>query len=100
MLPIGRLRDLMPKTVKDAVPEIVNRNGTLDSCRFSNAGLTIMEVHHVPAGVLKDPETESVTSAPTGRMRPHDRHAPAAMGRANIRVSREAQGSGSRSPSP
>jgi 4-hydroxy-3-polyprenylbenzoate decarboxylase len=36
MLPmVGRLRDLMPKTVKDApCQEIVNKNGTLDSLRL------------------------------------------------------------------
>ena len=54
MLPmVGRLRDLMPKTVKDAAcQEIVQRDGTLDAlpilkCWPEDGG----PLHHVAAGV-------------------------------------------------
>ena len=60
MLPmVGRLRDLMPKTVKDApCQEIVNRNGTLDAlpiltCWPEDGGKYIT----FPLVFTKDPET-------------------------------------------
>ena len=60
MLPmVGRLRDLMPKTVKDApCQEIVNKNGTLDSlpilkCWPEDGGKYIT----FPLVFTKDPET-------------------------------------------
>ena len=84
MLPmVGRLRDLMPKTVKDApCQEIVNKNGTLDSlpilkCWPDDGGKYIT----FPLVFTKDPET-GMRNIGTYRMQvydgAHDRHALAA----------------------
>ena len=74
MLPmVGRLRDLMPKTVKDAAcQEIVNRNGTLDSlpilkCWPDDGGKYIT----FPLVFTKDPET-GMRNIGTYRMQVYD----------------------------
>ena len=74
MLPmVGRLRDLMPKTVKDAAcQEIVNRNGTLDSlpilkCWPDDGGRYIT----FPLVFTKDPET-GMRNIGTYRMQVYD----------------------------
>ena len=74
MLPmVGRLRDLMPKTVKDApCQEIVNRNGTLDSlpilkCWPEDGGKYIT----FPLVFTKDPET-GMRNIGTYRMQVYD----------------------------
>ena len=84
MLPmVGRLRDLMPKTVKDApCQEIVNRDGTLDAlpilkCWPEDGG----QLHHVSAGVhqgSRDRHAQHRHLSHAGVRRPHDRHALAA----------------------
>src|SRR5438309_1323229 len=74
MLPmVGRLRDLMPKTVKDAAcQEIVDKNGTLDSlpilkCWPDDGGKYIT----FPLVFTKDPET-GVRNIGTYRMQVFD----------------------------
>jgi 4-hydroxy-3-polyprenylbenzoate decarboxylase len=74
MLPmVGRLRDLMPKTVKDApCHEIVNQNGTLDSlpilkCWPDDGGKYIT----FPLVFTKDPET-GMRNIGTYRMQVYD----------------------------
>src|SRR5258708_30608884 len=74
MLPmVGRLRDLMPKTVKDApCQEIVNENGTLDSlpilkCWPDDGGKYIT----FPLVFTKDPET-GMRNIGTYRMQGYD----------------------------
>src|SRR5580765_5767491 len=83
MLPmVGRLPDLMPKTVKDApCQEIVNQNGTLDSlpilkCWPDDGGQYIT----FPLVFTKDPETgmRNIGTYHAGVRRTHDRHALAA----------------------
>jgi menaquinone biosynthesis decarboxylase len=74
MLPmVGRLRDLMPKTVKDApCQEIVDKNGTLDSlpilkCWPNDGGKYIT----FPLVFTKDPET-GMRNIGTYRMQVYD----------------------------
>src|SRR5499427_5333690 len=74
MLPmVGRLRDLMPKTVRDAAcQEVVDRNGTLDSlpilkCWPEDGGKYIT----FPLVFTKDPET-GVRNIGTYRMQVYD----------------------------
>ena len=74
MLPmVGRLRDLMPRTVKDAAcQEIVDRNGTLDAlpilkCWPEDGGKYIT----FPLVFTKDPET-GVRNIGTYRMQVYD----------------------------
>src|ERR1700730_1435286 len=74
MLPmVGRLRDLMPKTVKDApCQEIVNRDGTLDAlpilkCWPDDGGKYIT----FPLVFTKDPET-GMRNIGTYRMQVYD----------------------------
>jgi 4-hydroxy-3-polyprenylbenzoate decarboxylase len=74
MLPmVGRLRDLMPKTVKDApCQEVVEQNGTLDSlpilkCWPDDGGRYIT----FPLVITKDPET-GVRNIGTYRMQVYD----------------------------
>ena len=74
MLPmVGRLRDLMPKTVRDApCQEIVNRNGTLDAlpilkCWPDDGGKYIT----FPLVFTKDPET-GMRNIGTYRMQVYD----------------------------
>jgi 4-hydroxy-3-polyprenylbenzoate decarboxylase len=74
MLPmVGRLRDLMPKTVKDApCHEIVSRNGTLDSlpilkCWPDDGGKYVT----FPLVFTKDPET-GMRNIGTYRMQVYD----------------------------
>src|SRR3984893_7258075 len=74
MLPmVGRLRDLMPKTVKDApCQEIVNRDGTLDTlpilkCWPDDGGRYIT----FPLVFTKDPET-GIRNIGTSRMQVFD----------------------------
>ena len=107
MLPmVGRLRDLMPKTVKDApCQEVVRRDGTLDElpilkCWPEDGGRFIT----LPLVFTKDPETgdaEHRHLSHAGVRRPHDRHAlAAAQGRrAAPPRRRAARASGSKWPS-
>ena len=84
MLPmVGRLRDLMPKTVKDApCQEVVQRDGTLDElpilkCWPEDGG----PLHHVSARVhegSRDRRAQHRHLSHAGVRRPHDRHALAA----------------------
>src|SRR5476649_403208 len=74
MLPmVGRLRDLMPKTVKDAAcQEIVDKNGSLDSlpilkCWPDDGGKYIT----FPLVFTKDPET-GIRNIGTYRMQVYD----------------------------
>ena len=84
MLPmVGRLRDLMPKTVKDApCQEIVQRDGTLDDPADPEVlARRRRAVHHAAPGVHQGsrdrrPQHRHVPHA--GVRRPHDRHALAA----------------------
>jgi 4-hydroxy-3-polyprenylbenzoate decarboxylase len=67
MLPmVARLRDLMPKTVKDgACQEIVDRNGTLDALPILKCWPRTAAKHHVPAGIHEGPRHPArATSAP------------------------------------
>jgi 4-hydroxy-3-polyprenylbenzoate decarboxylase len=73
MLPmVGRLRDLMPKTVKDArCQEIVRRDGTLATCQMLARGRRT--VITLPLVFTKDPET-GMRNIGTYRMQVFDNH--------------------------
>ena len=103
MLPmVGRLRDLMPKTVKDApCQEIVRRDGTLDElpilkCWPEDGGRYIT----LPLVFTKDPETGDAQHrhlSHAGVRRPHHRHAlAAAQGRRAASPRRRAAGQAAR----
>ena len=94
MLPmVGRLRDLMPKTVKDApCQEIVRRDGTLDDlpilkCWPEDGGRFIT----LPLVFTKDPGNRHAKHRHVphaGVRRPHHRHALAAAQRRRAALSR------------
>ena len=107
MLPmVGRLRDLMPKTVKDApCQEVVASDGTLDelpilTCWPEDGG----RYHHASAGLHEGSGNRHAQHrhlSHAGVRRPHDRHAlAAAQGRrAALPRSRSGWASASKWPS-
>ena len=103
MLPmVGRLRDLMPKTVKDApCQEVVQQDGTLDelpilTCWPEDGGPFIT----LPAGLHEgsgDRHAQHRHLPHAGVRRPHDRHAlAAAQGRRAAPPRRRAAGQAAR----